>query len=281
MKRLPSDEEGTAFSAGSADARPKRPLFVPRAEPVAGELRVKTVPEWPGQGSLALPQEPEAWLALAAEVGGDDRLLSEEERKRAFSIGAGPRRDEFMAGRIFLRRLLAAFLDKEPKTIELTMTPEGKPCLAGPDAGRLEFSLAHTTGVIAAAFAPAPVGVDVEAVARLCDEERLSARFFHPHEHSAIREALRQDSRMARALFFRWWTVKEALAKAHGTGLAGRLAACNLSGWRQGPCARIVEAQETFSLFYTESTRLAFALAARGVVEVATIHVIRAHRSGA
>lgn len=91
----------------------------------------------------------------------------------------------------------------------LYRTASGAPALGLPHAAvqtALSFAYSPQAVVCALALAPAAcrLGVDLESLA----SPPPAPRAFHPREHvSGPRDALRR------------WTVKEALLKAHGTGL--------------------------------------------------------------
>jgi len=88
---------------------------------------------------------------------------------------------------------------------------------------RASFSLSHTTGMVACAVtAGVDVGVDVECVDRHVEMADIAARFFAPAEAAHLRQL---DPEVQRNRFFDLWTLKEALVKALGTGMATSLAA--------------------------------------------------------
>ncbi len=76
----------------------------------------------------------------------------------------------------------------------------------------VHWSLTHKQRYVAAVTAPHPIGIDIEMM-----------RPFYP----ALYQRLADDAEWAlapevtRALFFRYWTAKEAVLKAVGKGLAG------------------------------------------------------------
>lgn len=79
------------------------------------------------------------------------------------------------------------------------------------------WSTAHTGGLAVAAVAPAPVGVDVERLAR-------------PRLQAARRKLARELERLGRdddAAVVSLWSAKEAVVKRAGVGVAG-LPACTL-----------------------------------------------------
>ncbi len=133
---------------------------------------------------------------------------------------------EFRMGR-WLLRLCARGLfgrDEPPLT-----DPRGRPYWASPPQAPL-FSLAHSSGFVALALHRiGPIGVDLEDPRRHVNAHALAHRFFTPAE----REWVDRDGSDA---FWRVWTRKEALLKAEGSGLAGRISrvdvlAAEAEGW--------------------------------------------------
>ena len=156
-----------------------------------------------------------------AAIAEAESVLSDEERTqfRRFHF-AGDARD-YAAAHALLRRVLSRHDDREPRSWRFDKTPNGKPFLR--DAGNFSasFSLSHTRGMVACAVTGgADVGVDVESVDRDVDAAAIAARFFAPEEAAQL---MTLDSDARRARFFDLWTLKEALVKALGTGMATAL----------------------------------------------------------
>lgn len=116
-------------------------------------------------------------------------------------------------------------------------TSSGKPMLTFRD-GRpqpLHISVTHGGGMAGAAVCDhGPIGIDVEHVDTRRNLLGIARRFFSPEEHARL-QACSPDERLA--LFHQWWTRKEAVLKAVGTGLRGGLsvrvdAAPDSDGWR-------------------------------------------------
>jgi 4'-phosphopantetheinyl transferase len=76
------------------------------------------------------------------------------------------------------------------------------------------FNLTHAGDYAVLAVSEQAVGVDVERV-RAINWEKLSARFFHPHEQQFLRES---DDPVKQ--FFTVWTLKESYLKAEGQGFS-------------------------------------------------------------
>jgi 4'-phosphopantetheinyl transferase len=74
------------------------------------------------------------------------------------------------------------------------------------------WSLSHKERYVAAVTASRPIGIDIEKD-RPCSE-RIYQRLAGPAEWALAPE-------VTQALFYRYWTAKEAVLKAVGTGLAG------------------------------------------------------------
>lgn len=121
------------------------------------------------------------------------------------------------------RRLCAAAaLDACLQTVGLRETDvtvatgeHGKPFLpAYPD---VHFSVSHSGNWAVCALDAEAVGIDVERL-RAVRYKALAARHFTAEENAWL--AAQADERRA---FFRLWTAKESVLKAHGTGLSGGL----------------------------------------------------------
>jgi len=153
-----------------------------------------------------------AAIAAAASVLSDE----EREQYRRFHFARDAR--DYAAAHALLRHTLSLSGDRTPAEWQFAKTDAGKPFLLGDGAGRASFSLSHTRGMVACAVTTgAEVGVDVECVDRDLDGEEIAARFFSPVEAAQLMD-VKGDARRDR--FFDLWTLKEALVKALGRGMA-------------------------------------------------------------
>jgi 4'-phosphopantetheinyl transferase len=162
---------------------------------------------WSGPGEAlvllaevpALPAEPAASLR---------RHLSLAERLRVDRLVRQGPRDSSIAAHVLLNRSLTLATGRRAR---LWPGPFGRPePHQPPGAPPLSVSLSHTAGPVARALARGgTVGLDVEAMSAGLDDAGLDLA------GSAARAAL----------FCRFWTLREAVAKALGTGLAWPLPA--------------------------------------------------------
>ena len=91
--------------------------------------------------------------------------------------------------------------------------------IAGAQAERLEFNCSHSDEMALISLArETPVGIDIENMERRLDREGIARRWFTEQEQAAW--TLARQSSLA---FFKIWTRKEAVLKAHGGGLAAGL----------------------------------------------------------
>lgn len=156
---------------------------------------------------------PERWPALAA-------MLDDDERARAARFAFEDDRRSYVAAHALLRAELSKRAARAPQAWRFAATRLGKPYLLD-SPGDLRFSLSHTRGMVAVAICEgADVGVDVETSDRRAESMKLAERFFAPEE-VAMLAAVEGDAR--REMFFAIWTLKEAVVKATGDGLAGGL----------------------------------------------------------
>lgn len=189
----------------------------------------RTLGPEPLPGGLVTPRQPDAphlWLvpvtAYAGALGADGLdVLDEGERKRHAAFVRQADRDRYAAAHTALRRLLGAYLGQEPAAVLLGREPcpgcggpHGRPVAV--DGEGLCFSLSHSGDLVLLAFAPAPVGADVELLPAPTAVDDV-ATALHPWERAEL-AALPAAER--RAAFARCWVRKEAYLKGTGHGLA-------------------------------------------------------------
>lgn len=190
--------------------------------------RVRFAARQMSKRELAIPSgnAVELWLATLSldedPTESDLAILSRDEARRVGQMATTPRR-RFVGARALLRRLLARYLDRNPRSIRFTYEPSGKPRLAGPAASAgLRFSLSHSGNLALFGFSGADLGVDLEEIRPLRDQKRLEARLFSPAEVDWLEE---MPPKARLDAFFGLWTLKEAYVKALGTGIATSLSA--------------------------------------------------------
>lgn len=145
-------------------------------------------------------------------------LLSARESARARRFIFPVHRRRFIAARGVLRRVLGRYLDMAPEDVVFSIDPRGKPYIenAGP-SGSLHFNLSHSAGMALIGLAvDRKIGVDLEYIDEGRNPEKLASRFFPANEAHAVASAPEGEGA---ALFFRYWTAKEAYLKAVGDGI--------------------------------------------------------------
>ncbi|MFM7348815.1 MAG: 4'-phosphopantetheinyl transferase family protein [Erythrobacter sp.] len=159
---------------------------------------------------LDRPLEGDAWFAD----------LSDAERQRAAGLRFARDRNSYVAAHGLLRRALSERVPEvAPSQWQFVSDAVGRPELAAPfrDTG-LRFSLSHAPGAVACVVTQeAACGIDVESLTREINVFALAKRTASATEREAL-QALPVADRGA--LFLRLWTLKEAYAKAIGSGLS-------------------------------------------------------------
>ena len=156
--------------------------------------------------------------AIAAAVS----VLSDDEREQYGRFHFAHDARDYAAAHALLRLTLSRYDDRAPDRWRFDKDAGGKPFLVDPGAFRASFSLSHAQGMVSCAVTTeGDVGVDLECTDRTVNVGAIAARFFAPAEAAHL-ERLDGDARRSR--FFDLWTLKEALVKALGTGLATSLA---------------------------------------------------------
>jgi phosphopantetheine--protein transferase-like protein len=132
------------------------------------------------------------------------------------------RRREFILGRGLARQALAHEHSVAPELFEFEADPQGRLSIRTPtSATATSFNISHTADWVACGVCRNfEIGLDVERIAARVEPLLIAQRFFNEAEVTELL-ALDDSSRLER--FFALWTLKEALAKAHGLGLAAPL----------------------------------------------------------
>jgi 4'-phosphopantetheinyl transferase len=199
--------------------------------------------------------------------------LHQDERARAERFVSGRDRGRFIAGRAFLRMLLARHVGVPPGDLLFRYDAHGKPALAGAGRG-VRFNLAHSGALAACAVGEGcgEIGVDIERVRPIADAGSVSRAFLSPGELARL-AGLPEPARLR--AFYEAWTRKEAILKALGCGLNRRLEDLEVS-FGPGEPARLVRSlsdpteAERFSLhaFEPESGYVGAVALAGGAVQV-------------
>ncbi len=147
-----------------------------------------------------------------------EKLLSDEEIKRAQRLQIQKARDHFVVGRGFLRLILAEYLDTEPYRLDFHYNQYGKPVLAKEFNGSgVTFNLSHSHNrALYGVAVGRTIGVDIEKMRSGMNYLKIAARFFSKNETEVL-QSLPEDQH--KHGFFNCWTRKEAYLKAMGQGL--------------------------------------------------------------
>lgn len=169
--------------------------------------------------SDALQQQVHVWLLFAeqrcAMTQSEAGVLSAADSAEAGMLPTEALRRRFRAARWALRNVLSLHADTPPADWVFQRNPWGRPEVCCADGG-LRFSLSYGEGMTALAVArSAEVGVDIVSAQRDVDVLGLAEFAFAASETAQLRS---MDGGAARERFFDLWALKEAYAKALGTG---------------------------------------------------------------
>lgn len=201
--------------------RPRAPGGATSGGGMPAPFRVGTDPlPTPWEGGAG----PHLWSVRVTEyaqrAAADEEMLDGDERVRARAFVREDDRERYRVAHVVLRRLLGAYLARDPAAVELVREPcpgcggpHGRPAVADTP---LHFSLSHSGDLALFAFADVPVGVDVETEPSP-EVAAEVATMLHPGERAelaTLSPSLRPTG------FARCWARKEAYLKGVGIGLA-------------------------------------------------------------
>ena len=177
------------------------------------------------EGRLS-PNELWLWVGEVADPFADDtvdlgQILDEATLARLARLARKQELASVGIAHASARLLLGAMLDLPPNALSFGRGPCGKPHLVSPRTSPeeiLHFNLSHTEGAVSVALALDPVGVDIEMQRHQPDFLEIAETVFAPESVAAVANAAAGLQR--RSLFYRYWTLGEALIKATGGGMS-------------------------------------------------------------
>lgn len=106
--------------------------------------------------------------------------------------------------------------------LEITKAPQGKPIAK--NFPEFEFNHSHSQQyyVLSCSQDVSDLGVDLEDLSRQVKMQALAERSFHPEEYH-----MWKSLNDCRTYWFKVWTIKEAVLKAHGLGIRLELKSLN------------------------------------------------------
>jgi 4'-phosphopantetheinyl transferase len=143
-------------------------------------------------------------------------LLNAKELERFHRFHFERDRVRFAIAHANMRRILGAYLDREPERILFRTNPFGKPELVTEGQTRpLYFNLSHSRNIALLALSmDTELGIDIEDLRRI--ESEVAESHFSPTELAAL-SSLEGEAWLKG--FYHCWTRKEAILKAEGVGL--------------------------------------------------------------
>jgi 4'-phosphopantetheinyl transferase len=169
------------------------------------------------------PRHIRVWLwSLKAGKAMLERMsesLSGDERRRSGELKFDAHQRRFVAARAGLRKILANVLGESPEALVFSYSARGKPSLSDPEGpAGLRFNLSHSEDVAMLALSwGIEVGLDLEAEGEDHPSWDMAELTFNPVEIEWLTEHSTTDFSKA---FMELWTLKEAVLKAEGSGLA-------------------------------------------------------------
>ncbi|MDE0054263.1 MAG: 4'-phosphopantetheinyl transferase superfamily protein [Gammaproteobacteria bacterium] len=147
------------------------------------------------------------------------RSLDQEELARWHRYRHPRPRRQFALCRAVLRRVLCERIGCANQDLRFVSLEHGKPgALAGEEPVRASFNVSHGGDHGLVALAPrGRLGVDVEERSLRHDPDGHIRKVFAPREQEALAAA---RGKRKTWMFFRLWTLKEAVIKALGTGFS-------------------------------------------------------------
>ena len=143
--------------------------------------------------------------------------LTDLETVRAQRFKHEGAKHQFIAAHGVLNSVLQSRLEDNYTRIQRKESAHKKPYIELPSGERpIEFNLSHCSDFVAIALSDQPVGIDIELIRPLGDIDGISEQVFTAAEKASLSSQDSQKDQLS--LFYKFWTCKEAVMKANGTG---------------------------------------------------------------
>ncbi len=155
-------------------------------------------------------------------------IFSADETKRLGEIKLSIVANEFIGSRGCLREILSKYLPLNPSELVFEYGSRKKPFLAlKQNSEQIKFNLSHSSDMAVLAVTKGmQIGVAIELLRKLDGAEKISSRFFAPSETFYLKSFKGKELECE---FFKLWTAKESILKAHGGGISDGLSKWVLS----------------------------------------------------
>ncbi len=190
--------------------------------------------------TLTLPaQAVHVWLgSLDVSAETEKRLtgwMTGANLVRLHQMASPRKKREYIISQAMLRVILAKYLHTEPAALRFRRSEAGRPMLDEPFDKAVLFSMTHSGNRAAYAVTRSfNAGVDIECFNPRRRYESVAWRFFSEKENEVLR---RHPRPQMERMFYQFWTAKEAVSKALGTGLAYPLSQYEIEVTEQGGLA--------------------------------------------
>jgi len=139
------------------------------------------------------------------------KILSQWELEKANGFKFEADRQRNIVYKAVQRIILSRYTNTAPDKLQFAVTANNKPLLQHADS-KLHFNISHSGIAFVIAIANSEVGIDIEQIDPVFDFSDVVNTCFSKDEAAKIRKH-------GHELFYKYWTRKEALAKALGNGI--------------------------------------------------------------
>ena len=173
--------------------------------------------------SIAIePDHIHIWKVDLKEISDTREVtstLSPGERKRVARLIDPIKREHFRSARFALRTILSGYTHMPSETIQFSYQGNGKPFIEqDTQKTSISFNITHSADLMLVAVSNgSQVGIDLEKQQPVSSREFIIRQYFSKLDTECF-EGLSEEEK--RSAFLCLWTLKEAYAKALGTGFA-------------------------------------------------------------
>lgn len=155
-------------------------------------------------------------------------LLNEQEKSCYEQFRSESKQKEYLYSRALVHTVLSIYQPEiAPHTWEFDKGEFGKPEISHSLSSTIKFNLSHSKNMIVLATTiHSDIGVDVEYMQRRVRCTDIAQRYFTENETSELMSSSESERQK---LFFKLWTIKEAMGKASGQGLSAALDSIGIS----------------------------------------------------